>query len=245
MIGPRVILHIISGNTAHAGLQSLIHGLLVGARNWCKIPVRWASGDRAIPGAPAVRTGPAGGNRRDLPGDWLDQADAVVVLAATTRCSTSGSASRRGNALFPRAPGQFRRRFFRSRISSVPGAARDASLYDQQGCLSPHLFYVPAEFAREYAARLAAAMAEFEKENPRRELTTAEQSEIVTLRQEFAFCAANEPAVGYLEQRGFHRVDGDSGRRFAFHPVLPEPGGVCQTASGRISRRRFCGCAPI
>src|ERR1700744_6546862 len=37
-VGPEKILHIISGNTPAAGLQSLIRGLLLGAFNFCKIP---------------------------------------------------------------------------------------------------------------------------------------------------------------------------------------------------------------
>src|SRR3977135_889902 len=32
------ILHVVSGNTPHAGLQSLIRGLLLGARNFVKLP---------------------------------------------------------------------------------------------------------------------------------------------------------------------------------------------------------------
>src|SRR5580704_14850894 len=34
------ILHIVSGNTPHAALQSLIRGVLVGATNWIKLPKR-------------------------------------------------------------------------------------------------------------------------------------------------------------------------------------------------------------
>src|ERR1700722_17179821 len=36
--GPGTILHIISGNTPHAGLQSLMRGLLLKSRNLCKLP---------------------------------------------------------------------------------------------------------------------------------------------------------------------------------------------------------------
>ena len=32
------LLHVISGNTPHAGLQSLIRGLLLGAHNFVKLP---------------------------------------------------------------------------------------------------------------------------------------------------------------------------------------------------------------
>src|SRR5262245_37945880 len=37
-VAPPVILHIISGNTPAAGLQSLIRGLLLGSHNLCKLP---------------------------------------------------------------------------------------------------------------------------------------------------------------------------------------------------------------
>ena len=36
--GSGAILHIISGNTPQAGLQSLIRGLLLKSQNFCKIP---------------------------------------------------------------------------------------------------------------------------------------------------------------------------------------------------------------
>ena len=32
------ILHVVSGNTPHAALQSLIRGIVVGAQNWMKLP---------------------------------------------------------------------------------------------------------------------------------------------------------------------------------------------------------------
>jgi hypothetical protein len=41
------ILHVISGNTPHAGLQSLIRGLFLGAMNFVKLP---ASGLREVEG---------------------------------------------------------------------------------------------------------------------------------------------------------------------------------------------------
>ncbi|MFM8656614.1 MAG: acyl-CoA reductase, partial [Chthoniobacterales bacterium] len=37
-ITPEIILHVVSGNTPHAALQSLIGGLLLGSRNLVKLP---------------------------------------------------------------------------------------------------------------------------------------------------------------------------------------------------------------
>ena len=37
-VAPGTILHVVSGNTPHAALQSLIGGLLLGSRNLVKLP---------------------------------------------------------------------------------------------------------------------------------------------------------------------------------------------------------------
>ena len=53
-------------------------------------------------------------------------------------------------------------------------AAFDASVYDQQGCLSPHAFYVEEGgqiSPREFAAALAEAMAAYQTRVPRGQLT--------------------------------------------------------------------------
>ena len=75
-------------------------------------------------------------------------------------------------------------------------AALSASLYNQQGCLSPHVYYVEPKIAREYAQRLATAMEEFEKANPRGPVTLSEQTDIAALRKDFAFRAAMHSEPG-------------------------------------------------
>src|SRR5260221_4416630 len=76
-VGPATILHIISGNTPAAGLQSLIRGLLLGAHNLCKVP---SSGlpeltefRDALPQELASRVE----IKRELSVEWLENADAV------------------------------------------------------------------------------------------------------------------------------------------------------------------------
>ena len=194
--GPRRILHIVASNTPHAGVQTLIRGLLVGAHNWCNVPVsdqpELARFREFLPFELARRVEIA----NDLPGDWLDQADAVIVFGGDDTVEHFRQKVR-SNQRFVAHPHRFSFGvvFDDPEFVSVAAAARDVSLFDQQGCLSPHVFYVQPQIAREYAARLAAAMAEFEKENPRLALCVADESEIEAVRGEFAFRAANHSDV--------------------------------------------------
>ena len=190
-LGPCMILHIISGNTPHAGLQSLIRGLLLGAYNWCKIP---SSG---LPEIAAFREElPLELARRvmiatELPGDWLDQADAVVVFGSDETVEHFRKRVRADQRFLPHAHRiSFGVVFDDPEFASVADAAKSASLYNQQGCLSPHLYYVDRKIARAYAERLAGAMAEFEKTTPRGPVSLEEQGQIAVLRKDFAFRAS-------------------------------------------------------
>jgi len=201
-LGPCMILHIISGNTPHAGLQSLIRGLLLGAYNWCKIP------SAGLPEIAAFRERlPLELARRvmiatELPGDWLDQADAVVVFGSDETVEHFRKRVRADQRFLPHAHRiSFGVVFEDPEFASVADAAKSASLYNQQGCLSPHLYYVDRKIARAYAERLAGAMADFEKTTPRGPVSLEEQGQISVLRKDFAFRASlgaeggEEPAL--------------------------------------------------
>jgi hypothetical protein len=201
-LGPCLVLHIISGNTPHAGLQSLIRALLLGAFNWCKIPTgglpEIAQFRERLPFELARRVIIS----EELHGDWLDQADAVIVFGRDETVEHFRKRVRSDQRFLPHAHRlSFGVVFDDPEFASVADAARSVSLYNQQGCLSAHLFYVDPQIAREYAGWLAEAMAEFEKATPRGPITLAEQSEIAALRKDFAFRAAvnhepgNQPAL--------------------------------------------------
>ncbi len=200
-LGPCQILHIISGNTPHAGLQSLMRGLLLGAYNWCKLPTgglpEIAQFCELLPFELARRVTVS----EQLPGDWLDQADAVVVFGSDETVEFFRKRVRADQRFLAHAHRiSFGVVFDDPDFQSVAGAARSVSLYDQQGCLSPHLFYVAPKIARAYAEKLAVAMAEFQAHTPRGPISLAEQSEIVALRKEFAFRAAvnhSEPPASW------------------------------------------------
>lgn len=186
-LAPRRLLHIISGNTPHAGLQTLIRGLLLGSHNLCKTPGRGAPElarfAAALPGplAALVEVSP------ELPQSWLASADAMIVFGGDDTIAHFRELAQPGQTFVG----------YGSRVSFgvvfEPGceaeAARDASLFDQQGCLSPHLFYVAGD-ARGFAERLAGEMADFEKHTPRSTISAQEAASIFDARATAAFRAA-------------------------------------------------------
>ena len=81
-LAPDVILHVVSGNTPHAALQSLIGGLLLGSRNLVKLP---GSGlgevDAFLSRLPAELRAMVEVSV-ELPDGWLSSANAVVVYGS-------------------------------------------------------------------------------------------------------------------------------------------------------------------
>ena len=64
-------------------------------------------------------------------------------------------------------------------------AALDVAMYDQQGCLSPHLFYVEtggSRFPRQFAKSLGQELARLEKELPRGPVDTATSARLHQIR---------------------------------------------------------------
>lgn len=193
--GPSVILHIISGNTPHAGLQSLVRGLLLKSRNFCKIPSAGlpeiAQFRAALPPAlqANVEISP------EMEPRWLEQAEAIIVFGDDATVDHFRKMARPGQIFIAHGHKVSLGIVFDDpQYESVPHAARDASLYDQQGCLSPHVFYVAESgglVPREYAARLAGEMEKFNAGNPRSAITPAEAASISAVREHHEFQAAN------------------------------------------------------
>lgn len=196
------LLHVLSGNTPHAGLQSLIRGLLLGAKNRMKLP----SGglpeiERFVQGLPeALRDLVA--LRPDLPDEWLREAGAVIVYGSD---ETVAHFRRRtpGGAVFEPHPHRISLGVLFADPSGTAAAlaASDASAFNQKGCLSPHDFYAAGD-ARGFAGRLAEAMAEYERRDPRGPVTVAEAAEIANMRANYRFRAASDPRVQLWESPG-------------------------------------------
>jgi hypothetical protein len=195
-VAPRTILHVVSANTPHAGLQTLLRGLLLGSHNLCKLPAgglpELTAFCRALPAALAARVE----WRETLPEAWLHRADALVVFGSDPTLAEFRARARPGQRFIAHG-----HRLSLGLILDDPGlgslreAARAASLFDQRGCLSPHLFYVrepPA--ARAYAAGLAVEMARFAERHPPAPALPAEAAGVHLLREDWRFRAANDPA---------------------------------------------------
>ncbi len=203
---PKNLLHVVSENTPHAAFQSLLRGLVVGSNNLVKLP---SSGLPALENAAAqfpaelgalVRLEPA------LPPDWTVWADAVVVFGNDETLSWFAAHTPPTVRLVGHG-----HKFSIAVVSGEPEiaarlAARDVSLFDQQGCLSLHDVFLTSEAGlpvREFAALLAEEMQIFEAHTPRSALSPAESGALTSLRESVRFMAASQPGdVALWESEG-------------------------------------------
>ena len=83
-------------------------------------------------------------------------------------------------------------------------AARDVSMFDQQGCLSPHLLYVEgdSDAALAFSRALAAELARFEAEVPRGRIGPGEAAAIQRLRGTYELRSVVEPGVAVWASAG-------------------------------------------
>jgi hypothetical protein len=197
------LLHIISGNTPHAGFQSLVRGLLLGGRQRVKLPSA---------GLPALETwianlppGLAGmiETSRELPAAWRDSPAAVIFGDAET-------------LRFFRdwLPGDTRRIEYGPKLSAAvvfadldAGTARalagDVLRHDQRGCLSVQAVLVHGDTvaSREAAARLARALDVARAEFPAPPRSISESGAIRNFREIVRYRAANGQPLELWECR--------------------------------------------
>ena len=203
---PGTILHVVSGNTPHAALQSLIGGLLLGSRNLVKLPRGGLAAVeqflRALPGDLRALVEVS----EELPDAWWSAAAAVVAYGSDETITALRARTPAGTIFVGHGHKiSFGVVWNDPDLRSCAAAARDVSRFDQQGCLSPHMFYVRETctgHARAYAEKLAAAMDSFNSEHPRGPLTTAERAEIADLRAAYRFRAAGDLRVALWEGGG-------------------------------------------
>lgn len=183
---PNYLVHILSGNTPHAAYQSLLNGLILGAKNRIKLPSH-ALLDFQLPPIMADFMEIS----RHLPKHWLSEADALVVFGSDQtlrhfqeRCPLEtpfiGHGHRYGIAWIQDPSAE-----------AAQLAARDIGLFDQNGCLSLQTIYL--EQPRAFGPLLAKALEAFEAEHPRAKLDRSSSGAISTLREEMRFLAANDP----------------------------------------------------
>ena len=188
-VAPRVILHILSGNTPHAALQTLLRGLLLGSHNLAKFPSgglgELEKFSELLPPALASRLECS----RRIENGWMERADAWIVFGSDATVAELAAKCPQG------IPFQGHGHKISMGVilddpdlRSCPHAARDVSLFDQMGCLSPQVIYVRGD-AGAYAGALALEMEKFKVPEAGIPLSTAELAEIAQARADWEFRA--------------------------------------------------------
>ncbi|MFC5051645.1 acyl-CoA reductase [Rubritalea spongiae] len=198
---PRHLLHIISGNTPHAGLQSLLRGLLIGANNIVKLPSQPTSADdTAI--LPEIRKfhqslSPSlqslSSFTHELDDKQLHSADTVVAIGSDQAIEAIHSRLIPKQRFIPHGHKISFALIDKPSSKNAQLAAVDASLFNQQGCLSPHAIYVKNN-ASDFAPMLATAMQDLSQKIPRSPISISESGAIRNLRETLRFQAAQDPA---------------------------------------------------
>ncbi len=198
-IAPQVILHILAGNTPAAALQTLVRGLLLGAHNLAKLPSEGLPEvDAFLHRLPAQLTTKVA-IAHDLPDEWLARAGAVIVFGSDETIAHFRSKVRPDQRFAGHGHKvSFGVVFDDPDCHSARDAAIDVTMWDQLGCLSPHVFYV-GESARAFGAALATALRESAL-RPAAPLSVAHA--IRALREDFAFRAANGGPCAVWQSEG-------------------------------------------
>jgi Acyl-CoA reductase (LuxC) len=194
------ILHIVSGNTPHAALQSLIRGVIVGATNWIKLPHQGIPELDIFVGALPKELRPE--MATELLPNWMAEAEIIVVFGSDQTVREFSQRALPSQRFL--AHGQ------KVSLGLIWGQcdpqiaeriARDVFPFDQLGCLSPQFFYVAGDSA-EFALQLSLQL----ERQPPRALASERDRETAgalrAFREEWKFRAATTPGVFLRESQG-------------------------------------------
>jgi Acyl-CoA reductase (LuxC) len=152
------ILHIVSGQTPHAALQSLIRGIMVGAENWIKLPATGLVEVTLFAASLPEELRPQLATR--LSSEWLENAATVVVFGSDATIQDLAGRVRPWQRFIPHGHRiSFGMILGEWAENEVSGAIQDGCAFDQLGCLSPQFFLVK-ERARDFAEQLAEQLRE-------------------------------------------------------------------------------------
>ncbi|HSJ14257.1 MAG TPA: acyl-CoA reductase [Longimicrobiales bacterium] len=195
--GPRLAFHVLAGNVPGVGVTSLVRSLLVRAPALCKtareepvMPVLFAralhTADPELGSALAVTWWPGGD--LDLEDAALANADLVVHYGGREAVTSLAARIPRHVRLVEHGPRISFGIVAREKVGDprLPAQiARATATFDQQGCVSPHLVYVehPShDVVRDFARRIAEALAQIGSELSRGRLSFEEASLIRAVR---------------------------------------------------------------
>ena len=198
-VAPESILHIIAGNTPMAGIQSITRGLLLGSRNFVKLPsTEIPELNRFVEALPQNLRELVEINS-ELSENWLQQSNAIIVFGNDDTIRHFRERTREDQIFISHGHRISLGVVFKDDDNSAAKlAARDVSLFDQQGCLSPHDLYIHPNnkiAPPDFAAELAGEMEQFNQHTPRQALSTEENAEITTLRDSYDFRQSGDAGI--------------------------------------------------
>jgi hypothetical protein len=216
---PELLAHIAAGNLPNPTLMSIVLGLLVRSAQF----VKCARGASLLPRLFAhslYEAQPKLGACLEI-AEWRGgQADLDDALFEAADCVTATGSNETIAALRRRLPPNTRFLSFGHRVSFgyvsaallsaasaqtlVARAAADVAAWDQQGCLSPHLFYVEhgAVLSPEhFAAMLAEELERLEEREPRGQLAVDAAAAIASRRSLYEVRAAHSPDTRQWQSR--------------------------------------------
>lgn len=197
-IPPLNILHIVSGNTPHSALQSIIRGIVLGSTNTIKLPSNGLPELlECLQGFPEqlkalIET------YKKLTDDHWKQANVVVAIGSDASISAIHEQISPNQIFIPHGHKVSIGIVYNDFENAAPLAARDISLYNQQGCLSPHAIYVQGD-SQQFASLLADAMAKYAEKNKPQPISISEAGSIRNLRETTRFLSANDSATQLWE----------------------------------------------
>ena len=135
------ILHIVSGNTAHAAFQSIIRGLLIGSHNVVKLPsAGLAKLTNALKHFPSALRELIEIRSSLEDQDW-SRADVIIAIGSDESIAAIHQHTKPHQIFIPHSHKVSIGLVYDDFEAAAIHAARDASLYNQRGCLSLHAIY--------------------------------------------------------------------------------------------------------
>lgn len=209
--GPELVAHITGGVLPSPALSSIVLGLLTRSAQF----VKCASGTALIPRLFAhalYEAEPKLAACLEI-AEWKGGTEAFdAALFAEADCVTAMGSDETLAAIRRKLPAHIRFLGYGHRVSFgyvaqevlsgfnpdtvIAAAARDVVAWDQLGCLSPHLIYVETGgklSPEQFAARLAEALAAWEKTHPRGPLDAETAAAIATRRNFYEVRALHSP----------------------------------------------------
>ncbi|HXC61847.1 MAG TPA: acyl-CoA reductase, partial [Nitrospiria bacterium] len=209
--GPRLTTHILAGNIPGAGIPDLIMASVIKSANLVKtsggeplLPVLFAESLAEIDSELA----------QGLAVVWWRGGDQAIENAAFSRsdCVIASGSDETIKGIQQRVKSRFigyghrlsfgliGKEVLKNARTIAKRAALDVAMYDQQGCLSPHLFYVEAGGTvtpKEFAGLLADELEALSIKLPRGKISTEAASTLRQLKDlsEIREAAGNEVAV--------------------------------------------------